>query len=210
MAAARLAAERPGQASPLLIYGPTATGKTHLLEGIRTAVRANQPQLRVICLTAEQFTSGYVEAAQACGLHLGRGAPRPGEATSRGVGELLASVRDAGQRRFGDLPRGRLHGLLRAVDHHLHRRTVSARQARLDVGGDDDAEVDLPLPDQRLQVLLVGLHAPELLVPCVDPPVDPRQQRLPLVTGPLKIGERLLLLVAQGGQVRFLPRDLPL
>jgi chromosomal replication initiator protein len=64
MTAARLAAERPGQASPLLIYGPTATGKTHLLEGIRTAVRANQPQLRVLCLTAEQFTSGYVEAAQ--------------------------------------------------------------------------------------------------------------------------------------------------
>lgn len=43
--------------------------------------------------------TGYVEVAQACGLHLVHGAPRPGEATSRGVGELLASVRDAGQRR---------------------------------------------------------------------------------------------------------------
>jgi chromosomal replication initiator protein len=64
MTAAKLAAERPGQASPLLIYGPTATGKTHLLEGIRTAFRRCHPQLRVICLTAEQFTSGYVEAAR--------------------------------------------------------------------------------------------------------------------------------------------------
>jgi chromosomal replication initiator protein len=64
MTAARLAADRPGQASPQLIHGPTASGKTHLLEGIRTALRANHPQMRVICLTAEQFTSGYVEAAQ--------------------------------------------------------------------------------------------------------------------------------------------------
>jgi chromosomal replication initiator protein len=64
MTAARLAAERPGQASPLLLYGPNATGKTHLLEGIRTAVRANNPQLRAIYMTAEQFTSEYVEAAR--------------------------------------------------------------------------------------------------------------------------------------------------
>lgn len=64
MTAARLAAERPGQASPLLLYGPTATGKTHLLQGIRTALRANHPQLRAVCMTAEQFTSEYVEAAR--------------------------------------------------------------------------------------------------------------------------------------------------
>lgn len=62
--AAQLAAERPGQTSPLLIHGPTATGKTHLLEGIRTQVRCDHPQCRVVCLTSEQFTSGYVEAAR--------------------------------------------------------------------------------------------------------------------------------------------------
>jgi chromosomal replication initiator protein len=64
MAAARLVTEQPGQASPLLIHGPTATGKTHLLEGIRTQVRHLHSQCRVLCLTAEQFTSGYVEAAR--------------------------------------------------------------------------------------------------------------------------------------------------
>jgi chromosomal replication initiator protein len=63
MTAATLAAQRPGQASPLFIYGPNAAGKTHLLEGIRTAARQHQPHARVLYLTAEQFTSGYVEAA---------------------------------------------------------------------------------------------------------------------------------------------------
>ncbi|SHF45526.1 glycerate kinase family protein [Streptoalloteichus hindustanus] len=47
----------------------------------------------------EHEGTAYVESAQACGLHL---APadrrRPEEATSRGVGELLAAARDAGAR----------------------------------------------------------------------------------------------------------------
>lgn len=57
----------------------------------------------------EHGGTGYVEAAAACGLHLVSGdARRPGgrpfagsagEATSRGVGELLAAVRDAGLHR---------------------------------------------------------------------------------------------------------------
>src|SRR3954468_5231390 len=40
-------------------------------------------------------TTGYVESAQACGLHLTRG-ERPEEATTRGVGELVLAAVEAG------------------------------------------------------------------------------------------------------------------
>ncbi len=47
----------------------------------------------------EHGTTGYVEAAQACGLHLVASGRRDATAaTSRGVGELLAAVRDVGLR----------------------------------------------------------------------------------------------------------------
>ena len=42
--AAEMAVEQPGAYSPLLIHGPTGTGKTHLLEGIYTAFRQARPR----------------------------------------------------------------------------------------------------------------------------------------------------------------------
>jgi len=57
----------PGQISPLMIYGPTSVGKTHLLEGIWTAARRRRG-LRVLYLTSEQFTTYFLEALRGGGL----------------------------------------------------------------------------------------------------------------------------------------------
>jgi glycerate 2-kinase len=55
---------------------------------------------RVDAQWLEHRGTGYVESAQACGLALvPGGARRPGEATTRGVGELLLAVRAHGVRR---------------------------------------------------------------------------------------------------------------
>jgi chromosomal replication initiator protein len=51
-----------GAASPLVFYGPTGTGKTHLLEGIYLGIRRNQPQMQVRYLTAEDFMNRFVQA----------------------------------------------------------------------------------------------------------------------------------------------------
>lgn len=59
--AATEAAERPGQVyNPLLVWGSTGLGKTHLLQAVaRRALEQNQPALY---LTAEQFTSQFIAA----------------------------------------------------------------------------------------------------------------------------------------------------
>ncbi|MHB0955955.1 MAG: DnaA ATPase domain-containing protein [Pirellulaceae bacterium] len=68
LTAAQMVAERPGPVSPLFLYGPAGCGKTHLLEGIWSAVRSSSQSRRVLYLTAEQFTSMFLEALRGSGL----------------------------------------------------------------------------------------------------------------------------------------------
>lgn len=59
---------RLGRVSPLTIYGPAGCGKTHLLEAIWTAARKSGKVRSVIYLTAEQFTTHFVDALKGAGL----------------------------------------------------------------------------------------------------------------------------------------------
>jgi len=66
--AARAVVERPGRITPFFLHGPSGTGKTHLLEGIASAARRQQGLRRVVMLSAEQFTSSFLEALRGTGL----------------------------------------------------------------------------------------------------------------------------------------------
>jgi len=68
LTAAEMAAQQPGSFSPLMIHGPTGTGKTHLLEGVWGAVKRARPGIRAVYLSAEQFTSYFLEALRGSGL----------------------------------------------------------------------------------------------------------------------------------------------
>jgi len=61
-------AEQPGKVSPLVIHGTSGVGKTHLLEGIWSAAKRRNPRLHAVFLTAEQFTSYFLEALHSSGL----------------------------------------------------------------------------------------------------------------------------------------------
>jgi chromosomal replication initiator protein len=63
-AAAMQVAENPGHTSynPLLLYGGTGLGKTHLLHATGNGILANNPDARVVYLHSEQFVSGMIRA----------------------------------------------------------------------------------------------------------------------------------------------------
>ena len=67
-ASAQMVAERPGSLNPFLVYGPPGSGKTHLLEGICTAARNQGRCTNAVYLSAEQFTTFFVEALRGSGL----------------------------------------------------------------------------------------------------------------------------------------------
>lgn len=66
--AAKLLAADPIGSAPLCFWGPTGTGKTHLLHAIRNELRARHGMPRVILLSAEQFTNDFLACVRGTGL----------------------------------------------------------------------------------------------------------------------------------------------
>ena len=54
--------EHPGDFSPLLIYGPTGSGKSHLLEAVVNDFRRRLRRSRCMFLSAEQFTTEFISS----------------------------------------------------------------------------------------------------------------------------------------------------
>jgi chromosomal replication initiator protein len=48
--------------NPLVIHAGVGLGKTHLLEGVGHALRARRPGIRIMHVTAEAFTNGFLDA----------------------------------------------------------------------------------------------------------------------------------------------------
>lgn len=65
---AEMVLERPGQISPLLIYGPHGVGKSHLATALAHRLRQQYRMRRVLSLTGEQFTIEYTESARGGGF----------------------------------------------------------------------------------------------------------------------------------------------
>lgn len=66
--AVEIAAFRPGEMSPLVIHGPTGVGKTHLLEAVGGRARQAHPTIAVVSMSAEQFTTSFLQALHGGGL----------------------------------------------------------------------------------------------------------------------------------------------
>jgi chromosomal replication initiator protein len=63
LAAAMRVAQNPGRDyNPLLLYGGTGLGKTHLMHACGNLMRANDPSRRVMYLRSEQFFNGMMKA----------------------------------------------------------------------------------------------------------------------------------------------------
>ena len=61
--AALAISKNPGTSyNPFLIYGGVGLGKTHLMQSIGNRVWQDSPKLRVICITAEEFTNEFIQS----------------------------------------------------------------------------------------------------------------------------------------------------
>jgi chromosomal replication initiator protein len=64
-AASQAVIRKPGIAyNPLLVYGPSGLGKTHLIQAIGNHFRINAPDRKVQYLTSEKFSMDYVSSIQ--------------------------------------------------------------------------------------------------------------------------------------------------
>ncbi len=65
-AACMAVAEAPGRNkfNPLILYGGTGMGKTHLLQGIAHFCRENETVQKIVYRTSEEFTREYIEFVQ--------------------------------------------------------------------------------------------------------------------------------------------------
>ena len=63
---ALMAAQNPGaeMCNPLFIYGIPGVGKTHLIYAVANYIILTKPELKVICMEAEEFTNELVRAIQ--------------------------------------------------------------------------------------------------------------------------------------------------
>lgn len=64
-AAALAVSNRPGEAyNPLFLYGGVGVGKTHLMHAIGNNILKNNPELRILYCSGEEFTNEIVSAIQ--------------------------------------------------------------------------------------------------------------------------------------------------
>lgn len=64
-AAAQAVIRKPGIAyNPVLVYGPTGLGKTHLIQAIGNHFRIQAPERKVFYVTSEKFSMDYVSGVQ--------------------------------------------------------------------------------------------------------------------------------------------------
>jgi chromosomal replication initiator protein len=61
-AAVEMAESLGGSFNPLVIHGAIGLGKTHLMEGVAHGLRSRRPGLKVLQVTAEGFTNGFLDA----------------------------------------------------------------------------------------------------------------------------------------------------
>jgi len=65
-AASRAVADKPGKTNynPLIVYGGTGLGKTHLIQAIGNYAKTKYPQRKVFYASSETFTSHFITAIQ--------------------------------------------------------------------------------------------------------------------------------------------------
>ena len=171
------AVEQPGTWQPLLFYGESGSGKTHLLQGVVNSFRRRFPGRRVVYVALERFASHFSQARRYRQTHRFRELYRAADLLVIDDVEGIAGKPGTAQE------------LCRTLDHfHLH-----GRQVVLACG---TSPKHIPQLDPGLEGRLLGGQVVKL-----EPP--DRATRLEIVrarsaAGSLQLDERVVELLASG------------
>ena len=149
-AAAMAVAERPGgHYNPVLFYGNSGLGKTHLLSAIGLSVLQRYPKKKVLFVTGEEFTNEFIEAVQHGKLSQFRARYRRVDVLLIDDVQFVAG-KDATQEEF-------FHTFNALVNHRSQVVLVS-----------DRAPADIPRLEKRLLSRFQWGISAELLPPSVE------------------------------------------
>ena len=146
---------QPTPYNPLVLYGPSGTGKSHLARGLAATWKLNFPQSRVVYATATDFSREMTDAFEAQAVEDFR-------ARYRGVN--LAVFEDVGELAAKPAAQEELIRTLDAVIQRDGQVVVTASAAPREIGGFTPAlqsrlsaglcvPLALPGPDTRLAIL---------------------------------------------------------
>ena len=157
--------------NPLLIHGAVGMGKTHLLEGVSQALRAKRPGLKLIHVTAEAFTNGFIDALRSNGLPGFRSKYRRAEAIVVDDVHFLAakrSTQDEFLHTFNALIAEGLPIILAADQHPRMISRLTDELATRFLGG-MVVKLDAPDPSTRKAILKAkalarGVDVPDAVI----------------------------------------------
>ena len=155
--------------NPLLIHGAVGMGKTHLLEGVSHALRMRRPGLKLIHVTAESFTNGFLDALRSSALPGFRSKYRRSEALVVDDVHFLAakrSTQDEFLHTFNALIAEGLPIILTADQHPRMISRLSDELATRFLGG-MVVKIDAPDPSTRKAILKTKALARGVDVPDV-------------------------------------------
>ncbi len=155
--------------NPLLIHGAVGMGKTHLLEGVSHALRLQRPGLKLIHVTAESFTNGFLDALRSSSLPGFRSKYRRSEALVVDDVHFLAakrSTQDEFLHTFNALIAEGLPIILTADQHPRMISRLTDELATRFLGG-MVVKIDAPDPSTRKAILKTKALARGVDVPDV-------------------------------------------
>ena len=158
--------------NPLLIYGPSGVGKTHLLQAIGNEVLNQASDARVLYVTAEKFTNDYIESLRNRTQSSFRNKYRQGDLLLVDDVQFLAgkeSTQDEFFHTFNELCLSGRQIVLACDRHPKELGRLKERLASRFLGG---MAADIGLPDLEMKMAILTSKCQERGVNLEDEIID--------------------------------------
>lgn len=141
--------------NPLFVYGNTGHGKTHLIQAIGNAVKANDQNKKILYFTTEKFTNDYVSSVQTNKITQFKDRYRKYDMLIMDDVQFLSGKEKTQEELF------HLFNIMKDSNKHIifscdkHPNFVSGLEDRLKSRFSAGMVVDIPAPDHESRVAII-------------------------------------------------------